>query len=183
MVLHDKYLLPKDQADMISSFLTPMLRLHPDKRAKASELVHHAWLDGIIVQGEIDLIRRAEEEELLKREAERKKASADADDALNMGPEGRARLARAEERHHLEEQIDADALKPVDDVAPQMDASLSGDQHNSQARTAHGTVTSSTGHKENQNHRHTPSKATVARIDTSGAKPTPTKSSTSKKRD
>ncbi|THH05317.1 hypothetical protein EW145_g4878 [Phellinidium pouzarii] len=57
-VLHDKYLLPKDQADMLSSFLSPVLRLYPDKRARASELVHHAWLDGIIVQGEIELIRQ-----------------------------------------------------------------------------------------------------------------------------
>ncbi|KAI0737418.1 kinase-like domain-containing protein [Daedaleopsis nitida] len=35
-VLHDKYLLPKEEADMIASFLNPMLRLNPDKRAKAS---------------------------------------------------------------------------------------------------------------------------------------------------
>lgn len=62
-VLHDKYLLPKEEADLIASFLTPMLRLHPEKRAKAGELTHHAWLDGIAVQGEVDVIRRAEESE------------------------------------------------------------------------------------------------------------------------
>ena len=62
-VLHDKYLLPREEADMIASFLTPMLRLNPEKRAKASELIHHAWLDGVVVQGEIDIIRRAEDEE------------------------------------------------------------------------------------------------------------------------
>ena len=44
-VLHDKYLLPKEEAELIASFLNPMLRLNPDKRAKASELIHHAWLD------------------------------------------------------------------------------------------------------------------------------------------
>ena len=66
-MLHDKYLLPKEEADMIASFLNPMLRLNPDKRAKASDLVHHAWLDGIVVQGEIDVIRRAEEEEARKK--------------------------------------------------------------------------------------------------------------------
>ncbi|KXN87052.1 Protein kinase dsk1 [Leucoagaricus sp. SymC.cos] len=60
-VLHDKYLFPQPEADAIASFLTPMLRLHPDRRAKASDLVHHTWLDGIVVQGEIDVIRRAEE--------------------------------------------------------------------------------------------------------------------------
>ncbi|CCM03025.1 uncharacterized protein FIBRA_05142 [Fibroporia radiculosa] len=61
-VLHDKYLLPKEEADMVASFLIPMLRLHPDKRAPASELIHHRWIDGVVVQGEVDVLRRSEEE-------------------------------------------------------------------------------------------------------------------------
>ncbi|KAG5640365.1 hypothetical protein DXG03_009028 [Asterophora parasitica] len=44
-----------------------MLRLHPDKRAKAADLIHHRWLDGVVVQGEIDVIRRAEIEEIERR--------------------------------------------------------------------------------------------------------------------
>lgn len=67
-VLHEKYLLPKDEAELIASFLNPMLRLHPDKRAKAGEMKDHAWLDGVVVQGEIDVIRRAEEDERRKKE-------------------------------------------------------------------------------------------------------------------
>jgi len=67
--LHEKYLLAKEEADLIASFLNPMLRLHPEKRAKAGEMNHHAWLDGITVQGELDVIRRAEEEEQKKHEA------------------------------------------------------------------------------------------------------------------
>lgn len=66
-VLHEKYLLPKEEADLISSFLNPMLRLYPEKRAKAGEMAHHAWLEGIVVQGELDVIRRAEEEEQKKK--------------------------------------------------------------------------------------------------------------------
>ena len=66
-VLHEKYLLPKEEAELIASFLNPMLRLHPDKRSKAGEMAHHAWLDGIVVQGELDVIRRAEEEEQKKK--------------------------------------------------------------------------------------------------------------------
>ncbi|KAG6864396.1 hypothetical protein C0991_009885 [Blastosporella zonata] len=62
-VLHDKYLFPSAEADAFAAFLTPMLRLHPDKRARAAELVCHRWLDGVVVQGEIDVIRRAEWEE------------------------------------------------------------------------------------------------------------------------
>ena len=49
------------EADTITSFFTPMLRLHPDKRTKASDLLHHNWLDGVLVQGEIDVTRHAEE--------------------------------------------------------------------------------------------------------------------------
>jgi len=45
-----------------------MLRLHPDKRAKASDLMHHNWLEGVVVQGERDVIRRAEEEEKSRKD-------------------------------------------------------------------------------------------------------------------
>ncbi|SRR5258708_2889388 len=62
-VLHDKYLLSKEEADLIGSFITPMLRLNPERRARASEMTHHQWLDGISVQGEIDQIRATEEKE------------------------------------------------------------------------------------------------------------------------
>ncbi|KAF8309743.1 kinase-like protein, partial [Clavulina sp. PMI_390] len=59
-VLRDKYLLSQADSDLVGSFLTPMLRLHPEKRARASEMIHHAWLDGITVQGEALAIRAAE---------------------------------------------------------------------------------------------------------------------------
>ncbi|KAI0689308.1 kinase-like domain-containing protein, partial [Cytidiella melzeri] len=98
-VLHDKYLLPKEEADMIASFLNPMLRLIPEKRAKASELVHHAWCEGIVVQGEIDVIRRAEEEDERRRQDAPSKAVANG----------------AALKHLQEEQAsEADAMKPVD---------------------------------------------------------------------
>lgn len=62
-VLHDKYLFPRAEADALAAFLTPMLRLHLDKRAKASELTHHNWLGDVVAQGEIDVIHRAEAED------------------------------------------------------------------------------------------------------------------------
>ncbi|KAH0830135.1 kinase-like protein [Lanmaoa asiatica] len=94
-VLHDKYLFPKEEADAISAFLSPMLRLFPDRRAKASELVHHLWLDGIVVQGEIDIIRRAEEEEASRRRHAQRQ--------ITGGDESPIRKS------------DADAMKPVDE--------------------------------------------------------------------
>ncbi|KAG9122452.1 serine/threonine protein kinase, CMGC group [Ceratobasidium sp. 392] len=66
-VLHDKYLLPRADAELIGSFLTPMMRLNPEKRARAADMVNHAWLDGIVVQGEIDLILAAEAAERKER--------------------------------------------------------------------------------------------------------------------
>ncbi|TFK31114.1 kinase-like domain-containing protein, partial [Crucibulum laeve] len=93
-VLHDKYLFPRADADALASFLNPMLRLHPDKRAQARELVHHNWLDSIVVQGEIDIIRRAEEADAAKK-AESEK-----------GKKRLSALAQAE----------VDAMKPVGEI-------------------------------------------------------------------
>lgn len=109
-VLHDKYLLPKEEADMIASFLNPMLRLHPDKRAKASELTHHAWLDGVAVQGEIDIIRRAEDEEARRKRQDAETAGKESASAAKLAVEG----------------SDADAMKPVDDVVVGIDADADG---------------------------------------------------------
>ena len=61
-VQHDKYIFQRREADALASFLVPMPRLNPDKRTKAGELVCHKWLEGVVVQGEIDVIRRAEAE-------------------------------------------------------------------------------------------------------------------------
>ncbi|KAH7097119.1 kinase-like protein [Auriculariales sp. MPI-PUGE-AT-0066] len=43
-VLADKYMLPREQAQLIASVLSPMMRLHPDKRASAREMLGHRWL-------------------------------------------------------------------------------------------------------------------------------------------
>jgi serine/threonine-protein kinase SRPK3 len=69
-VLHDKYEFSREIALTIASFLTPMLRLHPEKRAGAGELAHHRWLDGVTVQGEIDVLRRAEHDDRARRPAD-----------------------------------------------------------------------------------------------------------------
>jgi hypothetical protein len=61
-VLHDKYLLSREEAKLIASFLNAMLRLHPDQRASAADMLKHPLISGIVVQGEIDQIVRAEEE-------------------------------------------------------------------------------------------------------------------------
>lgn len=191
-MLHDKYLLPEEEALAISSFLTPMLRLHPDKRTPASELVHHSWLDGVLVQGEIDLIRQAEEEELRRRAAQVQQQGQHQGGGGGMlrsvssvvGTEGRMKLQLADERQQLEEMRDADALKPVEEVFHSEDGQpgASGERH---GQGAAGVVTSSSAQKENQGqgqnqrnphphghgHKHTGSKGTTGppvRIDTTG---------------
>jgi hypothetical protein len=47
---------------MIASFLSPMLHLHPDKRATAAGTLEHELISGIVVQGEVDQLVRQEEE-------------------------------------------------------------------------------------------------------------------------
>ncbi|KAJ7599022.1 kinase-like protein [Mycena floridula] len=121
-VLHDKYLFPTEEAEALASFLAPMLRLNPDKRAKAGELVHHKWLDGVAVQGEIDVLRRIEEDEARKRAGISTSPSGnsftlslsggDNDPTVDLTDKERRRLsafARAQA------QSEKDAMKPVDD--------------------------------------------------------------------
>ena len=100
-VFRDKYEFSIETADTIGSFLNPMLRLNPEKRAGAGELIHHRWLDAVVVQGEVDVIRRAEEEEARRR-------ALSAPSAANG----------AAPANLIEHDSDADALKPVDDELP-----------------------------------------------------------------
>eukprot|EP01130_Rhizamoeba_saxonica_P006741 TRINITY_DN2692_c0_g1_i1.p1 TRINITY_DN2692_c0_g1~~TRINITY_DN2692_c0_g1_i1.p1 ORF type:complete len:481 (-),score=120.28 TRINITY_DN2692_c0_g1_i1:1158-2600(-) len=43
-VLHEKYKLPEDEANEISSFLNPMLQLDPRRRTTAAETLLHDWI-------------------------------------------------------------------------------------------------------------------------------------------
>lgn len=58
-VLSEKYLMPLPEANKLASFLMPMLQIHPDKRAMAKAMSEHEWLDGILVQGELEQLARA----------------------------------------------------------------------------------------------------------------------------
>ncbi|KAG7096216.1 hypothetical protein E1B28_003668 [Marasmius oreades] len=56
-VLHEKYRFRKSAAERIAAFLLPMLIVHPEKRMSAGEMVMHRWLEGVVVQGEMDLMK------------------------------------------------------------------------------------------------------------------------------
>jgi len=104
MVLHDKYLFPQTEAEAIASFLNPMLRLHPEKRARSHEVVHHVWLDGIRVQGEIDVIRQAEEQDQRSRSRSTGSEKRKKDDALKPVDENANAIAHespSKPHHHL----------------------------------------------------------------------------------
>jgi len=156
-VLHDKYLFPKEEADAIASFLTPMLRLHPDKRAKAADLVHHNWMDGVLVQGEIDVIRRAEEDE-----ARRRRREGAGVDALggDMSPHSKLKAAL--------DQSEADAMKPVDDITVLSDTDKLGPSPPPPSNAYHppklsnAPVPSSSSAKENAKTRPTSSGSAAA---------------------
>jgi len=124
-VLHDKYLLPKDEADLIASFLSPMLRVLPEKRANSSELVHHSWFDGIIVQGEIDQILAAESKDRMAREAAASVSATQRSEMRKRKGDGelddqafkREKDLKLQKEAALRAAHDADALKPVDEVS------------------------------------------------------------------
>ena len=71
--------MPGADADLLDSFLTPMLTLQHEKRAKAGPLASHPWLEGILVEGEI-------EQELAK--LERESTASGGTDAPPGGSEG-----------------------------------------------------------------------------------------------
>lgn len=58
-VLQEKYLMPSEEASKLTGFLSPMLHIHPDKRASARDMSQHEWLDNVIVQGELEQLAKA----------------------------------------------------------------------------------------------------------------------------
>jgi serine/threonine protein kinase len=81
-VLREKYLIPAPDAEAITSFLTPMLQVDPEKRAPPHELLCHPWLTGEAVQDDkgvddtseekakVEVRARAEEEARTRAEEE-----------------------------------------------------------------------------------------------------------------
>lgn len=135
-VLHDKYLFPKADADGLAAFLTPMLRLHPDKRAKACDLIHHNWLEGIVVQGEIDVIRRMEQDEAAKRKALADAEAATTEDGRTRSKSRDTEREREKQRVAALDQSERDAMKPVDDSVPNGDDGDDG-QEDEQSQPQH----------------------------------------------
>jgi serine/threonine-protein kinase SRPK3 len=109
-VLHDKYLFPKDEAEAIATFLTPMLHVDPRKRATAAELAHHNWLKGIVVQGEIDLNKQMECYEPAKRKAVEDPPQQE-EKYLPPAPSSRSRVWDWEDLG----QSERDVLMPIDE--------------------------------------------------------------------
>lgn len=105
-VLQEKYLMPYDDAKRLDSFLSPMLRLHPDKRATAQEALAHGWLEGVVVEGEIEQMIKTGQFGALSASLQRQSNLAAAA-AAGVGPE-----------------TDADALDALKPVS--MSSSLAG---------------------------------------------------------
>ncbi|ORX38691.1 kinase-like domain-containing protein [Kockovaella imperatae] len=55
LVLKEKYLMEAEEAELLSSFLLPMMRYDSDARATAAEMVNHPWLKGVVVLGEEEI--------------------------------------------------------------------------------------------------------------------------------
>jgi serine/threonine-protein kinase SRPK3 len=50
-VLHEKYRVPKTEAEAFAGFLLPMLSFVPEERATAQQMLSHPWLDGVAEVG------------------------------------------------------------------------------------------------------------------------------------
>lgn len=125
-----------------------MLRLHPDKRAKAADLVHHNWLEGIVVQGEIDVIRRAEEMEKSRREAiasvappaQNANGSSDRDESTSTkGQQSTSTghtnpTSREKKRLSGLTQSEVDAMKPVGEIEEEEEEEEQPSRHDTHGR-------------------------------------------------
>ena len=65
--------MEQEEAQLLSSFLLPMLHFYPDSRASPGEMVKHPWLDGVVVQGEVEMAEIAHQrrQEILAANAAR----------------------------------------------------------------------------------------------------------------
>lgn len=79
-----------DEAALLTSFLEPMLNYYPDSRATAAELVKHPWLDGVIVQGDLEMAQRAHNAEIERltaaSEASKGKERVPMEEVAKLGP-------------------------------------------------------------------------------------------------
>jgi len=96
-----------------------MLRLHPEKRARASEMIHHTWLEGITAQGETLAIRAAEEADSRARQevaaANTRGSSSGADGDGSVSPSGnRASGSNAARATEAQDEREAGAMSKRD---------------------------------------------------------------------
>lgn len=90
-VLKEKYLMEAEEAELLSSFLLPMLHYYPDSRATAAELVNHKWLEGVLVEGEFEMARRNQQQQLDREKLgsdgkDKSDGAAALDEVLKLGP-------------------------------------------------------------------------------------------------
>lgn len=91
-VLKEKYLMEQADAEELTSFILPMLHYYPDSRASAAELVKHKWLEGVVVQGEVEqswreLAERAKAGTGTAEEGEKGKEKVPLEEVLGLGKE------------------------------------------------------------------------------------------------
>ncbi|KAG7087162.1 hypothetical protein E1B28_013143 [Marasmius oreades] len=108
-VLHDKYVFPKPAAEALASFLNPMLRLDPGKRARAGDMVGHRWLEGVVVNGEEEVGARMQQGRT--KEIRQEEGSGEVKGDTKVEDETTTVTDKAAVS-------EADALKTVEDIPP-----------------------------------------------------------------
>ncbi|RXK38133.1 CMGC/SRPK protein kinase [Tremella mesenterica] len=99
-VLKEKYLMDPEDAHLLATFLSPMLHYYPDSRATAAEMVKHPWLEGVVVQGEIEMALRETREVVPNSGKDGKSTSQMEDPKAVTSPE-----------KHIDNHVDGDSVK------------------------------------------------------------------------
>ncbi|OCF40514.1 CMGC/SRPK protein kinase [Kwoniella heveanensis CBS 569] len=81
----EKYLMEHEDAELLSSFLMPMLHYFPDSRATAAELVKHPWLEGVVVQGELEMAQNFHKAEVERLRSQQQAGGSDISDGEGQG--------------------------------------------------------------------------------------------------
>ncbi|TIA70618.1 hypothetical protein E3P92_02548 [Wallemia ichthyophaga] len=115
-VLREKYLMSAEEANVLTSFLVPMLDLNPETRVRPRDLLEHEWITDVITDGEIEKIHY---EEMLKnnrgdlsalRESDALKSL---DEAVILGGlTQEQRLAQQKHQKELQEQVNSGGHVP-----------------------------------------------------------------------
>ncbi|KAG0303893.1 serine/threonine protein kinase, CMGC group, partial [Dissophora globulifera] len=112
-VLHEKYLMPRADADFLADFLTRMLVLDPTARASAQEMAQHPWL--VVKDEAMDGVEEEETDDALTAAATSVTARTDEEEDNPMERHGAEEGVREDEDERDKKNEDCDDEDGMDE--------------------------------------------------------------------